>query len=363
LNIMNPRDNLVSLYRRDGYDFMPIRFSGCPIVRQKIADAIGEGVTLARHYDYEKGFARVASPSPTLIEREEPVDWRSFFNKDLHEKTSFGAYGVAHEPGSESTAHMTRMHHPMAQVDSLEQMQAYPWPEWDFDNIGHMEQAVSQCHSQDRPVVGEMSSAVWEAAWAIRDMTMLMTDMMLDDEKATFILDKVTTDSANRAAAFARAGVDLINMGDDVGMQDSIMMSEELYREWLKPRLAKVIAAAKAENPDVLVLYHSCGYVTPFIPDLIEVGVDVLNPVQPECMAFADIHAEFGDTLSFCGTIGTQTTMPFGTPEEVRKTVLSNLETAGSKGGLMVCPTHLLEPEVPWANIDAYIRACMEFCE
>ncbi len=77
----------------------------------------------------------------------------------------------------------------------------------------------------------------------------------------------------------------------------------------------------------------------------------------------ADAIAEFGDKLSFCGTIGTQTTMPFGTPEEVREVVLGNLEIAGSKGGLMVCPTHLLEPEVPWANIDGYVRACIEFCE
>jgi uroporphyrinogen decarboxylase len=358
---MNPRENLLSLYRRDGYEFMPIRFAGCPTVRQKITDAIGEGVTLAQYYNYEEGFARVASPSPHVIEREEEVDWRSFYSKELNEDTGFDAYGVAHESGYEGAAHMSRMHHPMADVDSLEQMQAYPWPEWDFDSIDHMKQAVGAFHNEGRPVVGEMSSAVWETAWAIRDMTMLMTDMMLDDEKATFVLDKVTADSAKRAAAFARAGADIINTGDDIGMQDSIMMSEELYREWLKPRLAKVIAAAKAENPDVLVLYHSCGYVRPFIPDLIEAGVDILNPVQPECMDFADIHAEFGDKLSFCGTIGTQTTMPFGTPEEVREVVLRNLDIAGSKGGLVACPTHLLEPEVPWANIDAYIKACIEF--
>jgi uroporphyrinogen decarboxylase len=358
---MNPRENLLSLYRRDGYEFMPIRFAGCPTVRQKITDAIGEGVTLAQYYNYEEGFARVASPSPHVIEREEEVDWRSFYSKELNEDTGFDAYGVAHESGYEGAAHMSRMHHPMADVDSLEQMQAYPWPEWDFDSIEHMKQAVEAFHNEGRPVVGEMSSAVWETAWAIRDMTMLMTDMMLDDEKATFVLDKVTADSAKRAAAFARAGADIINTGDDIGMQDSIMMSEELYREWLKPRLAKVIAAAKAENPDVLVLYHSCGYVRPFIPDLIEAGVDILNPVQPECMDFADIHAEFGDKLSFCGTIGTQTTMPFGTPEEVREVVLRNLDIAGSKGGLVACPTHLLEPEVPWANIDAYIKACIKF--
>jgi uroporphyrinogen decarboxylase len=122
-----------------------------------------------------------------------------------------------------------------------------------------------------------------------------------------------------------------------------------------------VVKAAKTANPDIIVSYHSCGYVEPFIPDLIEVGVDVLNPVQPECMSFEKIHAEYGDVLSFWGTIGTQTTMPFGSPDDVRKEVIKNLKIAGAKGGLLCTPTHLLEPEVPWENIEAYIDACKNF--
>jgi len=97
------------------------------------------------------------------------------------------------------------------------------------------------------------------------------------------------------------------------------------------------------------------------IDDLIEAGIDVLNPVQPECMNFAELHAEFGDRLSFNGTIGTQSHMPFGTPDEVRKVVFENLQIAGDKGGLLCCPTHMLEPEVPWENVEAYVKACRDF--
>jgi len=103
------------------------------------------------------------------------------------------------------------------------------------------------------------------------------------------------------------------------------------------------------------------GFVTPLIPDFIEAGVDVLNPVQPECgMDFAAIHAEFGDRLSFWGAIGTQSTMPFGAPEEIKREVWKNLDIAGEKGGLWCTPTHILEPEVPWHNILAYVQACRE---
>ena len=139
------------------------------------------------------------------------------------------------------------------------------------------------------------------------------------------------------------------------------MMSTDMYREWLKPRLAKVIAAAKRIKPDILISYHSCGYITPFIDDLIEIGVDILNPVQPECMDFAEIHEEFGSRISFNGTLGTQTLFPHGTPDEVRAEVFKNLSIAGDKGGLFCCPTHMLEPEVPWENIEAYVEAIRDF--
>ena len=139
------------------------------------------------------------------------------------------------------------------------------------------------------------------------------------------------------------------------------MMNTKLYCRWLKPSLDMVIAAAKIIKPDLKVQYHSCGYVEPFIPDLIEVGVDILNPVQPECMDFQKLHEQYGDVLSFNGTLGTQTTMPFGTPDDVRRVVFKNLEIAGAKGGLLVCPSHLLEPEVPLANILAYLQACHDF--
>ena len=97
------------------------------------------------------------------------------------------------------------------------------------------------------------------------------------------------------------------------------------------------------------------------IPHLIEAGIDVLDPVQPECMDFGEIHAAYGDVLSFHGTIGTQTTMPFGTPDDVRREVFKNLDIAGDKGGLFVAPTHMLEPEVPVENLVAYINACKEY--
>jgi uroporphyrinogen decarboxylase len=121
--------------------------------------------------------------------------------------------------------------------------------------------------------------------------------------------------------------------------------------------MARIIAAARGIKPDLHIFYHSDGDCRAIIPELIEIGVTVLNPVQPECMDPVQLKADYGNKLAFWGTIGTQTTMPFGTPDEIRALVRERIETVGKGGGLLLSPTHTLEPDVPWENVLAFVRA------
>ncbi len=356
---MTPRENVLNMYHRDGYEHAVVQFSLCPSLWEHYRTIAGD-TPFEEYFDYPEGFGIDDVWALQPIPREE-IDWTGYYEGGVKPGTHFDLWGVAHEPGSDDAMHMTRQRSPLKNATSLEELQAYPFPEFDEDAIDGMRNAVAKGHAAGKAVMGHLACTIWETAWAIRDMTQLMMDMAMEDEKATFILDAVTDRSCVRARAFVKAGVDILHLGDDVGMQQAIMMSEDMYRTWLKPRLTRVIEEARAVRPDILVHYHSCGYVLPFIDDLREAGVDILNPVQPECMDFADVHAQFGDQLSFSGPLGTQTTMPFGTPDEVRQTVFRNLNIAGPLGGLLCCPTHLLEPEVPWQNIEAYIRACKDY--
>ena len=356
---MTPRENLLRLYRRQGYQNAPVELHLSPAQMATYHDLAGN-TPMAEYFDYPEGFATGSVPGLNYTSRE-PINWADYYDTPLKQGTTFDAYGVAHETGSEAAAHMTYMRHPLGGATSLEELQAYPFPECDTENVDHVRLAVDDLHAAGKAAIGRMQCTIWETAWYVRDMTQLMMDMTLEDEKAAFMLDKITEHACQRVEGFARAGVDMVELGDDIGMQSSIMMSETMYREWLQPRLAKVIAVAKRVNPDILIFYHTCGYVEPLINNLIEAGVEILNPVQPECMDFAEIHAKYGTRLSFNGTLGTQTTMPFGTPEDVRDVVSRNLELAGAAGGLLCCPTHLLEPEVPWANIEAYVSVCRAF--
>jgi uroporphyrinogen decarboxylase len=125
--------------------------------------------------------------------------------------------------------------------------------------------------------------------------------------------------------------------------------------------MARIIAEARAIKPGLPVFYHSDGNPEAIIPDLIEIGVTILNPVQPECIDPAQIKKKYGEQLALWGCIGTQTTMPFGTPDDVRREVRQRIETAGYDGGLVLGPTHSLEPDVPWENIVALYEAIEEY--
>lgn len=355
--MMTPRENVLSLFRRMGCETMPTDFSMCPSLKAAFCEKTHcPPAEIGQRYGSPFGYVQDLSIEP----QDEARFMRYYAERGLKPGTHIDAWGVAHEPGSEASMHMTRMVNPLRDAQSVEELMEYPYPVLIPDS-GRQRTQVEAIHAKGLAAMGSMQCTIWETAWYMRSMEGLMMDMMDDEDMASAILDKVTENACTRASSFARAGCDLIFLGDDIGMQRTPMMSMELYRQWLKPRLAQVIRAARAEKPDVIILYHSCGYVLPFIDDLIEVGVDVLNPVQPECMDFQEVFERFGGRISFLGAIGTQTTMPFGTPEQVRQRVEEVLTIAGDKGGLLAAPTHLLEPEVPVENVLAYIDACRRF--
>ena len=352
---MTDRENLIGLLRRTGYERMPLEYSMSPAIARKLQ----EYCEATGFVCPPMGFDNL--PDSALETVRQPDFWLQFYDHGFREGTVFDQYGVAREPGSEACMHLLYMYHPLEKFTEPEELRAYPFPKYLPGPTPEQLAAVERIHAQGRFAMGNMPCTVWETAWYARGMEVLMMDMVAEPELAEIVLDAVTDNACIRAANYAKAGADGLYLGDDIGMQSTVMMNMELYRTYLKPRLKKVIDAARAVNPDIIVIYHSCGYVEPFIPELIEAGIDVLNPVQPECMDFEKLYAQYGDKLSFSGLLGTQTLMPFGTPDEVRAAVKKYLDMVGPKGGLLICPTHMLEPEVPIENVIAYMEACRDY--
>jgi uroporphyrinogen decarboxylase len=199
-------------------------------------------------------------------------------------------------------------------------------------------------------IVGVTVTTIWETAWALRGYEQALVDLALQPDVIERILDIPFHYHLIAAQKLVELGVDMIWIGDDVGAQQRMLISPDTWRRLLKPRLATFIATLKGMAPDVKIAYHSDGAIEPIVPDLIEIGLDVLNPVQPRCMDPARLKEAYGDNLCFWGSIDEQYTLPLGTSAQVREEVITRLRTLGRGGGLIIGPTHHVQLDTPLEN-------------
>jgi uroporphyrinogen decarboxylase len=219
---------------------------------------------------------------------------------------------------------------------------------------------VIDAYKSEYWIVGVTVTTIFECAWALRGLQNLMMDFNLNPDLAEAILDIPYQFHLAAAKKLVSLGVDMIWIGDDVGGQSAMMISPACWRKFLKPRFANFISEIKALNPALKVAYHSDGTIYPIIPELIEIGVDILNPIQPACMDPVKLKHEYGDRLSFWGSLDEQHTLPFGTPADVQQEVVTRLKTMGRDGGLIVGPTHFVQLDTPLENFWAMVKAITE---
>ena len=348
---MTNRENILLGLRRQQPERVGFDFVLAPALLEEFKRRTGR----EDYQDYYQFPVRCLEINPTRLRTDfsiyydslppgtRPLDWNP-------------EWGVMGAPGA--TAHFQEMLHPMGGFTSAEQVESYPWPDflasYRWEGAAKTAQAFKE---RDLVCAAFMEMTIFEIAWYLRGMDLFMEDLICGEKIAIALLDRLTEIRIGMARHYARAGVDILMLGDDVATQLDMMISPELWRDTMKPRLADVIRAAKEVNPDILIFYHGDGNMERILPELIEIGVEVLNPVQPECMEPIKMKKRYGDSLAFWGCIGTQTTMPFGTPDEVKQTVKDLIKTVGKGGGLFLAPTHVLEPDVPWENVEAFIEA------
>ncbi|HEX7588764.1 MAG TPA: uroporphyrinogen decarboxylase family protein [Anaerolineae bacterium] len=205
-------------------------------------------------------------------------------------------------------------------------------------------------------VVGVTPTTIFETAWALRGYEKLLMDLALNPDLANRILDLPYEYHLAVTQKLVELGVDMIWLGDDVGAQRAMLMSPAMWRRFFKPRMADLISSLKRINPRVKIAYHSDGMIYPIIPELIEIGLDVLNPIQPAAVDPAKLKKDFGNRLCFWGSVDLQYTLPYGTVAEVKAEIISRLETLGANGGLIIGPTHNIQLDTPLENFWAMIN-------
>lgn len=245
----------------------------------------------------------------------------------------------------------TFRYHPLQHID----LKDYRWPEVRGEDVSNVERFCRRY--EDWCIYGGISH-MFEVAWKLTGFEEFMVAMYTKPGLVNEILDRLNEIRTEQGVLLAEAGVDVVCDGDDVGAQHSMMVSPKLWRRYLKPRYESMVRRVKRRG--VYIFFHSDGWIEPIIPDLIDIGVDILNPIQPECMDPAKLKMEYGDRICFDGTIGVQSTLPFETPSEVEKVVKERIRTLGPTG-LILGPTHVIQPDVPIENILTLYRSAKNY--
>ncbi len=367
MTTMSHRERVLAALRHEETDRVPIDFGGT--YTTTIYHTAYE--RLKRHLGLEHETAiysktrRLAIPHQSVLERFD-VDTRFLGlsayegdQKELDEDNYYDEWGTTWRKAQDG--HYLYVDGPFfgQRKPDADQLDKASWP--DPDNPGYYrglrERAEKLRRETDCAIILNLAIGVVHQGQFLRGFGDWLKDLYKNRAFSTRLADMVAErwiKVAENALDIVGANVDIVFFGDDVGSQIGPLFSPDAYRELIKPRHARMIAAVKAKA-DVKVLYHSCGSVAPFIDDLIDVGVDAINPVQitAKDMQPEMLKRRFGDRIAFWGGINTQEVLPFGDPQAVRAEVRRIIDCLGDGGGLVLNSVHNIQNDVPVENIVA----------
>jgi len=377
MNSMRPRERVMKALRHEEPDRVPIDLGGNisslhVLTCKRLSEFLGVRFE-ARIMDKVQ---QAVSPPEQVLQRFD-IDFRRVLLKSggLQGRPDLGndQYGRPYfidEWGikwGKGPLYYDMIDHPLksASVDDLE---AYPWPDGHrqerYDGIE--EQAEKLCENTDYAVVGQsLGASLFEHSWWMRGFENFMLDMHKRPDFANALLDKLLMiflafyeEYLDRIGKY----VQLVQFGDDYGMQMGPIMRPQLFRRYIKPRLTRLYSYVHSRTK-AMILHHSCGSIYSILDDLIEAGVDVLNPLQPSAfqMNAANIKKNFGDRLCFHGGVDIQRIMPFETPAGVRREVKRALRALAPGGGYILAGSHNLQADTPPENVVTLFDAARSY--
>ena len=352
---MNSRERVLTALNHEEPDRVPIHSDFTPEAAE----------TLSKHLKLDnfttEAYSGEVSELPLVLGHDLLVAWHgiatSYYAKEDQHYTC--EWGIEWEWVDYPHGRYTEMvKRPIADEKNLS---TYTFPDasesWRYDTTKTLLRERGKTHA----IVGGMPCTIFEAAWYLRGLEEFLTDLIINKDFAHEYLDRICEFQMTCGTKLAELGVDIIWLGDDFGTQDSLVMSIDTWREFFKPRYARLISAYRAIKPDVKIAYHSDGNIEALLPEYIDIGVDIFNAVQPRSVDPAHLKKRFGKNLSYWGTVDIQEVIPYGTPEDVVNEVKLRIQTVGPGGGLIIAPSHNFQPDVPLENMLAFYQAAKEF--
>ncbi len=256
---------------------------------------------------------------------------------------------------------------------TVEDLEQYDWPDPEDDNIfvGLREQAKQITEKYDVALGGYFNGSVFSTPSLLRGMEQWLVDLLIDQEFARRLMEIMcdyytrlyckALDVCGEYLSFVRLDF------DDFGTQNGLLISRDLFNALVRPYEEKFCRDVKAHfkkvNPDGLIMKHTCGDVLELIGDFVDMGIDILNPIQPRTkfMTRELVGGRYGGKIAFMGAVDTQQTMPYGTPEEVEEDVKDCLRKLASPSGYIAGPSHHIQADVPPENIMAFVHAVHKY--
>ncbi len=260
--------------------------------------------------------------------------------------------------------------HPLAEATTMEEVDAYTnWPDMDDPfRVAHVKAQARQLAADNQYAIMATPWLLFpfERAHAMQGLDKFLYNMAVEKDFSKYLLEKIYGYCKTLMGHFLDElgeNVDIIKIGDDLGTQESLLISPKMYREFLKPIHADFISFIKSRTK-AKVFFHTDGDVFNLIDDFIEIGVDILNPIQTSAgrmSNLAELKSRFGGKIVFCGAVDTQKVLPYGTPAEVRDEVKRVIHALGEGGDFMLASVHTIMNEVPAENVLAMVDAAVEY--
>lgn len=254
-------------------------------------------------------------------------------------------------------------HSPLEEMETLDEIEKYKFPDITevADDSGIKESVNKIKENGDYAIVGSFGSSIFMKVQQIRGYAKTLEDLLIDEDIAEYLLDKVLEIRLKSAELLINAcgeELDIIEMADDLAGQNGLLLSKELYRKMIKPRTQKLIRFIKSKS-NAKILYHSCGDVSSIIDELIDAGIDILNPIQVSAGNMGnikDLKKRYGTVISFWGGIDSQIILPNGSPQNVVEAVRNTQSILGENGGYILCGSHNIQADVPVENVIALYK-------
>lgn len=312
--------------------------------------------------DQTETYKAAGGPLPVLMDHDFLISWvgpcTGYYSNPAEEYTDEWGIGWKWFRNAAGGSYTEMVRHPLAELTDPADFSMPDFTE--ADRYAGACKLVAE-YGKEYGIMGGCACTLFELAWYLRGMEQVLMDLMANKDFMNAYLDRLMQWIDEAGSRMVGLGVDIIWIGDDFGTQDRMLISPELFREFFKPRYAQLFRKWKALNPEVKIAFHSDGNIYPIIPDFVEIGLDILNPVQPKSMDPARLKRDYGEHLTFWGTVDIQEVMPFGSTQDVVNEVKLRLRTAGKGGGLILSPAHNLQPDVPLENILTFYEAAKTF--